>query len=484
MACVDTSPPRRPYGKFYRRRVANFLITFKLITKITVISIFKCFIVIQTVNSEQSEYVKVIQSSGDALLTLISDILDFSKIEAGKLDLESRSFYLRDCVEGSIDLVAPLAAKKGIDISYSIHKEVPVSIIGDEARLRQIILNLVSNAVKFTEQGEVSVEVECVGQGGRGCFSLRISVRDTGMGIPLDKQKLLFQSFQQLQASTTRKFGGTGLGLTITKRLVELMGGNVIVKSEPGVGSIFTFTIETSVGDRTPRPFEAQVVPGLEDGRMLVVSDREPLCRVLAYESSRWGLSVEKVGSAGEALALVRTGSLFDVIIISADLGEASALGDSDELKRSDGSRISIIAVSRIDKSKSAVTSNCFSSFLQLPLKASALFERLREAAGSATPSGPTEGAVSTRGAQLASEIPLRILVAEDNPVNRKLVNLMLKKLGYKPDYAVNGKEAVELFFSTEQGYDLILMDVQMPELDGFEATQHTFRTNLNDSAG
>ena len=280
---------------------------------------FSNFLIDTPLKEEQRNYANIVLSSGNALLTLINDILDFSKIEAGKLDLEYREFYLRDCIESAIDLVASTAIENGLDLSYEIDPGIPACIISDEARLRQVLLNLIGNAVKFTESGSVAICVTASQPFVSGGGQLKIHVRDTGIGIEADKQQLLFQNFEQLHSSTNRKFGGTGLGLTITKSLVELMGGEVSVSSVLGVGSTFSFTLPAEIGAMEPRPFERMNLPEFEGKHLLIVDGCEASSKRMAGLVTSWGFHTSSVSGLSEALRLISQGKHYDIILTSCE---------------------------------------------------------------------------------------------------------------------------------------------------------------------
>ena len=279
-------------------------------------------------NSEQHDFVATINNSGEALLSIINDILDFSKIESGHLELESRPFDLRNCIEEALDLLAGKATEKGLELAYIFDGQTPAQIVGDEVRLRQVLLNLINNAVKFTTEGEVVVEVACkslnIEDGKAQSYEIQVSVRDTGIGIPKDKMDRLFKSFSQVDASTTRKFGGTGLGLVISRRLSEMMGGTMWVESEgvPGRGSVFHFTLTTQAAPSQRRVYLQSKQPALNGKRVLVVDDNETNRRILHRQFEGWGMIVQLAESGEEALHYIRAGEALDLAILDMQMPE------------------------------------------------------------------------------------------------------------------------------------------------------------------
>jgi len=423
---------------------------------------------------EQQEYAETIRSSGDALLSIINDILDFSKIEAGKLDFEPQPFDLRECIESTLDLVSNSAARKGLDIAYVMDDHVPEGLLGDMTRLRQILLNLLGNAVKFTEHGEVVLSVEPT----NNQHELMFSVRDTGIGIPPDRMDRLFLSFSQADISTTRKYGGTGLGLVISKRLSELMGGHMWVESEgvPGKGSTFRFTVNLPPVQILER--KRSVSPGtqplLKGKQILVVDDNETNRRILFMQMKKWGIIVQAVEKPTAALELLRSGKKFDMAILDMHMPDMDGLQLAREIriilnKKED--QFPLILFSSVGHGEANVDAGLFAAYLLKPLKPSLLFSVLQRIFTGAHGNGTImDGARSRINPNMAREHPLHILLAEDNIVNQKLALRLLEQMGYRADSVSNGLEAIE---SVErQKYDLVLMDVQMPEMDGLEATR------------
>jgi PAS domain S-box-containing protein len=463
-------------------------------------------------NPEQREFTETIRSSADALLTIINDILDFSKVESGKLELEYQPFDLRDCLESAFDLLAPKAAEKGLDLAYLLHSHTPEAIIGDITRLRQILINLLNNALKFTAKGEVVVEVRSSliegrgagEQGGKGevlspaqPYELHFSVRDTGIGIPAERMDRLFKAFSQVDASTTRRYGGTGLGLVISQKLSELMGGRMWVESQVGVGTTFHFTLQAQAAPTPTQGYLHQVQPELSRRWLLIVDDNETSRLILARQVTAWGMAYRETGSPQEALAWLQQGERFDAAILDMDMPEMDGLSLAAQIRHLEEGRgageqgskgagesfnpksvLPLImftgSVRREITHSPEYQAAGFAAFLNKPLRASQLYDTLiglfseqpTRVARRRDPSSET-----LFDAQMAQRLPLRILLVEDHPTNQKLALAILARLGYRADVAANGLEAVEAL--ERQSYEVILMDMQMPEMDGLEATRH-----------
>jgi signal transduction histidine kinase/DNA-binding response OmpR family regulator/HPt (histidine-containing phosphotransfer) domain-containing protein len=442
---------------------------------------------------EQREYTEIIRHSGDSLLTIINDILDFSKIEAGKLDLERQPVLLRDCLEGAIDLVAPRASEKGLELAYFIAEGAPETVFGDTTRLRQILVNLLSNAVKFTETGEVVLTVEgrpldgsgeaggardgqAEGEPAADC-ELHFAVRDTGIGIPADRMDRLFQSFSQVDTSTTRRYGGTGLGLTISKRLTELMGGRMWVESQVGIGSTFHFTVRTAAAPAPVRASVREAQPQLSGRRLLIVDDNATNRRILSLNAKAWGMESKETASPTQALEWIRHGEPFDVAILDVQMPEMDGLALAREIRRHRDARALPVVMLTSMGGRGAVQGEEadgleLAAFATKPVKPSQLFDILVTIfAGRPTVTSREEaGAGSRFDSEMGRRLPLHILLAEDHPTNQKLALRILDRLGYRADVAANGVEALSAL--NRQHYDVVLMDVQMPELDGLETTR------------
>ncbi|MBI5052308.1 MAG: response regulator [Chloroflexi bacterium] len=431
--------------------------------------------------ADQRDFAQTIQNSGDALLTIINDILDFSKIEAERLELEHTPFDLRECVESALDLIAARAHDKKIELTYHVEENVPHTILGDVTRLRQILVNLLGNAVKFTERGEIVVNVECGMMNGESTppstfRNLHFKVRDTGIGIPPDRMDRLFQSFSQVDTSTTRKYGGTGLGLAISKRLSEMMGGTMWVESEVGKGSTFHFTIQAQTAKGTKPLHLKTTQPHLSGKRLLIVDDNETNRRILELQSQSWGMIPVETASPRAALEMLTRDDNFDIAILDMHMPEMDGLTLAQEIRAVEKSKgtnaLPLIMLTSLNRRDVETTNVEFAAFLTKPIKASQLYNALLEVFASETHivSAKPVTAEPLFDATLAARLPLQILLTEDNTVNQKLALRILQRMGYRADVAANGLEALAAL--RRQRYDVILMDVQMPEMDGLEATR------------
>jgi PAS domain S-box-containing protein len=418
---------------------------------------------------QQREFTEIVRASGEALLSLINDILDFSKIESGRMDLENEPFNVRECVESALDLFAARAAQKGVDLLYEVADGVPTLILGDTTRLRQILVNLVGNALKFTERGEIELTVTVVSLNEQE-VELRFAVRDTGIGIAAEAQDRLFKSFSQVDSSTTRKYGGTGLGLAISHRLAEIMGGHMGVESVPGRGSTFFFTLRAGRVQTGPRPFVAPTQTPLHGKRVLIVDDNETNRRIVSTLAKRWGMQATLEASGAAALAHLAKGETFDLALLDMQMPEMDGAMLARQIRANPATEhLPLLLLSSIGKITSDEDARLFSAILTKPVKPSVLFDTISRLFSSAHPLGPAPGPDATPAVRPETRSE-RILVAEDNPVNQKVALHMLARLGYRADTAGNGVEAVDAM--QRQAYDIILMDVQMPEMDGLEATR------------
>ena len=441
-----------------------------------------CLLLDTELTAEQREYADTVRRSGEVLLTIIDDILDFSKVEAGKLSIEATSFDLRLTIEDVDEMLASKIEDRTIDVVLQYPAEVPRHFVGDPGRIRQVMTNLLGNAIKFTRSGNIVIAVECESQDAVRAM-MRISVHDTGPGIPAGKLDSVFEKFTQVDGSTTRKYGGTGLGLAISKQLVELMGGSIAVSSRLGEGSTFSFTLALAL-DSNPR---AAPVPldDLRNLRALVADDNEVNCRVLHEQITSWGMRSDSFATCEEALQALREANdggdayhfaLLDHQMPGMDGAELARAIKADEQIR--GTVVVLLtSVSQWIEVRQKESGTIDASLVK-PVRQSQLLNTLLTAwAGRRQPlvaaHARADRPVQEMRAALAVHcggLPIRVLVAEDNIVNQKVAARMLEKLGMRPDLAANGREAVEMF--SRLPYDLIFMDCQMPEMDGYAATR------------
>lgn len=426
-------------------------------------------------SNEQQDYVNVIRTSGDALLTVINDILDFSKIESGNMELEHHDFDLRQCIEEVMDVFAGKAASQALDLVYQIDHMVPAQIIGDRGRLRQILLNLVSNAMKFTHAGEVFVNVHLT-KAANNEIELLFNVRDSGIGIPKDKIVRLFKAFSQVDSSTTRKYGGTGLGLVISERLVKLMGGDISVESEEGVGTTFSFNIKCRVGNISEKKYAHLNIAENEGKKVLIIDDNATNLSILKTQLELWKLVPVLASSADQAIDIVSTGEIVQLVITDMQMPQMDGIGLATALKKIIP-QVPIILLSSVGDETRSKYPHLFNSVLTKPVKQAQLFNLVQSELKPGKQPLQEEKPKSLLSEGFAKLYPLDILLAEDNLINQKLAMKVLSKLGYTPELANNGKEAVEKLLLKE--YDIILMDMLMPEMDGLEATVHIRKNSL-----
>jgi signal transduction histidine kinase/DNA-binding response OmpR family regulator/HPt (histidine-containing phosphotransfer) domain-containing protein len=426
--------------------------------------------------AEQGEFLRTIQVSGNTLLTVVNDILDYSRIESGRLELEEEPIRLAEVVEEALEIVSERAREKGLELVADISPDVPAAIIGDATRLRQIVTNLVNNAVKFTEHGEVVVSA----RQGRpetepAPGEIAIEVRDTGIGIPEDRISGLFAPFSQADASTTRKYGGTGLGLAISKRLVEMMGGTISVRSIVGEGSTFRFTIDARAAS-APHLVD-ETATAAAGRRVLVVDDNETNRRVLCSQLTNWGLKPESADSGAHALDALGGEKVFDLAIVDLHMPDLDGMTLARRIRELPQRRqMPLILLSSSLVQAKDDPERLFVARLIKPARKSRLFDAIMRALGAAPAQAPARIEAEVR--RMADAVPLAILVADDNEINRSVAGLVFRRFGYDVDFVTNGLEAVDLVVHHTVAsdhhvpFDIVFMDVHMPEMDGLEATR------------
>ncbi len=436
--------------------------------------------------AQQHDFVSTIRHSGDALLTLINDILDFSKIESGKLELDYQPFDIRDCIEETLDLLAPKAAEKHLELAYLIYKNTPNLLYGDATRIRQILVNLIGNGLKFTNSGEVIVGVtarrvnfideDLILTSEEPSYEVRFVVKDTGIGIPQDKIDRLFKAFSQVDSSTTRNYGGTGLGLIISRRLTELMHGKMWVESNGDGGSNFFFTIivkAASTSSKFTRKDQIQPTE-LQGKRLLIVEDNATHRKILTLQAQSWGMLAHPTESGAEALKLLNLRGHFDLAILDMYMPEMNGLELAQKIREfPEYQQLPLVMLSSLSISRSEIEASQvdFAATLNKPIKQFQLQEVLTHILGNnAEQSLATAKVKSLNHSFDKAVFPLRILLAEDNLVNQKVAIHMLKRIGYQADTVMNGLEVIERL--QHHDYDVILMDLQMPKMDGIEATR------------
>jgi len=424
------------------------------------------------VTGQQREYLETTRDSAESLLTIINDILDVSKIEARRLTLEHAPFHFRDTVEDGVRLLAPRAAQKGLELACRIAPDVPDALVGDAGRLRQIILNLVGNAIKFTESGEVVVNITVDSQTDDD-VRLRFLVRDTGIGIPHDKQWKIFGPFEQADASTTRRYGGTGLGLTISTQLVEMMEGRLWLESEPGQGSRFYFVAQfTRLRDEAPG--QAPHTQALHDIRTLIVDDNATNRLILSEMLNGWQMAASAENGAGAALKALRDAARgarpFHLVLTDALMPDVDGFTLAREIARDEQLRsVKVILLTSAGVGDGDGAADGFAARLTKPVKQSDLLDAIVTAFAGPVPRADVASRPGVAGQPDPAARPLNVLVAEDNLTNQKLIDALLRQRGHRVTLAVNGRQALER--AAAEDFDIILMDVQMPEMGGLEAT-------------
>lgn len=421
----------------------------------------------------QREFAETIRNSSDALLVIINDILDFSKIESGNLQLDAHVFNLRETVEGALALFRLQASQKKIEIAYFMDDNVPEFIESDGGRLRQIIVNLFGNAVKFTEEGSVVLRISLVtGEEAEvGRVRLRFEIEDTGIGIPEDKLEGLFDPFSQADGSTTRRYGGTGLGLSISRLLSQLMGGTISVQSTLGKGSVFTFYIDARPAKSLVKHPVNELQTDMEGGRILIVDDNEVNRELLVQIMARWGMEALVYESPVEALSAIEDGLFFDLGVIDCQLPEVDGISLAEHL-RSKLTRLPPLVAMTSGDVDELRTNQLFMRVFTKPLRPGLLLEAFWEllAANRSDEDGEDEATSDQIDTSLAERMPLKILIADDNAANLRVASLLLERMGYAPDTVSDGGQAYAAI--VEHHYDVVLMDIHMPIMDGLEATK------------
>ena len=429
-----------------------------------------------TLDAEQLDFARTIKGSADTLLGVINDILDFSKIEAGRLDLDPHPFQLREALRQTMRTVAFRVAEKSLELTYEVDPEVPDALIGDAGRLRQVLVNLIGNAIKFTERGEVAIAVKRVARDGDR-VELRFDVRDTGIGVPLEKQRVIFESFSQADGSTTRRFGGTGLGLSISRQLVNMMGGQIGVESQPGEGSTFSFTAVLEVA---PGVVNGSAPPAELAGiHALVVDDHPTNRRIVADSLAQWRMVPSTAESGRAALEALRravvAGVPFEIVILDGHMPEWDGFDVATKIKQTpEITDCALVMLTSGGQRGDAARCRELGvlAYLTKPIGQAELRDTLQRVVAqrrSGTPSTSQPQALITRHVLREQRRRLEVLVAEDNQVNRKVAGRMLENLGHAVTMAEDGQAAVDAV--RQRRFDVVLMDVQMPVLDGFEAT-------------
>ncbi|MCK9616231.1 MAG: response regulator [Lentimicrobiaceae bacterium] len=419
--------------------------------------------------SEQRDFVETIRLSGESLITIINEILDFSKIESGKITFEEAPFDLRSCIEDSLDIFTHNAIEKSLDLLYLIQPEVAHAFIGDRTRLQQVLVNLISNAIKFTEKGEVFIKVEKRSEKG-DTQEILISVKDTGIGIPQDKIGILFDAFTQADVSTTRRYEGTGLGLAISKRLINLMGGDIWVESIENVGSTFFCTLQLKTTEQNkPRLYVKGKHPELQNAKVLVVDDNQTNLLIINIQLESWGIIPTLAASAKEALCILSEDETFDLAILDMQMPEMDGVELAKLMKSQIQTQslplILLTSMGNLD----SIPNGIFDAKLSKPIRMSTLFDYVLKTISNSKNKKNNPHSFEFNKC-LAAMLPIKILIAEDNLINQKLVISLLGKMGYRVDAVSNGKEAVESL--RRQHYDIVFMDIQMPEMNGIDATK------------
>jgi len=419
-------------------------------------------------NAEQRDSAETIRTSSEALLAIINDILDLSKVEAGEIQLESKSFNLYDCVESAIDLMANKAYDKKVELLYHIDNATPVTITSDVTRLRQILINLLGNAVKFTEHGEILLSVRPLRKGA-GKHKILFAVKDTGVGISEEHLSKIFEPFKQADTSTTRKYGGTGLGLAICKNLTEAMGGKIWAQSFEGKGTTFYFNIEVSSGKKEELDWPLQKDPEIDGAKVLLLETNKTHSNMIADYMNRWGLNTTICHTLKDAVQCLKTKELDMVFFDEQICMSSSAQQKKSFLNLAAKKKIALIQLDNIGE-KHICHKDFVSGYLHKPVKPAKLYKLLKQIVQGKLPSLDDSHTEKHIDDQFATNHPADIIIAEDNKVNQKVAIKMLSKLGYTADVVGNGQEVIDAI--AQKRYDIIFMDIQMPVVDGLEATR------------
>ncbi len=428
-----------------------------------------------SLTKEQREFVETIRLSSEQLLVIINDILDYSKIEFEKLELEEQPFEIRDCIEDVLDLLSSKASEKGIDLLYLIKEPTPNTIKGDVTRLRQVLNNIIGNAIKFTHKGEIFISVFSK-KNNDNHFEILFSIKDTGIGIPKDKQSKLFQPFSQIDSSSSRSYGGTGLGLVISKKLVELMGGKIWYESEEEKGTTFNFTIYAEEVPSVPRIYLKGIVPQLKGKVVLIVDDNQTNRKILKLQTENWGMKSYETAFPEESLRWIQAGQHFDLAILDYQMPNLNGIDLSKEIRKlaekeslKNATFPIIILTSLGHREDETILSELFiTHYLYKPIRQSQLYDAITSLFGIE----PTQRRLEKHipiDSSFGKKSPIKILLAEDNAINQKVAIRMIEKFGFKADAVSNGIEVMEALKNIK--YDLIFMDIHMPEMDGIESS-------------
>lgn len=422
------------------------------------------------ITPEQHNYLETLRISADNLMSIINDILDFSKIEADKLMLDESSFELRKCIEEALDIYAIKAIEKGIDLLYMLQPEAPPFLIGDMKRLRQVLGNLINNAIKFTDEGEIFISVEKKSQTNEYC-ELLFSVKDSGIGIQKEKLSLIFEAFTQGESFVSRRYGGTGLGLAIARHMVGLMGGKIWAESTPGKGATFFFTVKLKIADTpTTKLYIRGQIPELRGSRVLIVDSDQTSRQIFTVQFEAWGMKAFTASSAKEAIRIIdNEDTYFDLGILDMQASGSNGIELAQTIReipfKGDMPFILVSSVGKVND----LPKGLFDAQLTKPVKLTDLFELVLSVM-SENRNRKKNIADHSVDKKLSDKLPLSILLAEDNFTNQELVVTLMRKMGYAIDAVENGRKALEIM--EHKSFDIILMDVQMPVMNGLEATQ------------